>query len=176
MSFGTRQWLEVGTWVSRQYTQSTKVHPNSLWHGQAVLCEDAYIEGKCVWQEGLVPGRHVFLVSSGENSRVGLTPVSPSPRSALLEKLGLFGSSVWWLHSYVHNVCFPYWDSLAFYPIISTPGLVLTLSFQNSLQVFACFRPFLQISGSAGFYSHFAGFPRILPVNVPKSLIRLCLI
>lgn len=50
--------------------------------------------------------------------------------------------------------CLPYWDSFAFYLIISTTEPALTLSFQNHLQILF-FRPILRITGSVGPYRSF---------------------
>lgn len=66
--------------------------------------------------------------------------------------------------------CLPYWDSFAFYLIISTTEPALTLSFQNHLRILFLDH-FLESQAQGDLTRHFAGNSVILLSDVPSFLL-----
>lgn len=139
-----------------------------------MLYGQTYIRGKCIWREGSVPKGYVFWVSAGKSSKVRLTMISIHPTPHLHIACS-WKTLVWALQSGSHITmsiifCLPYWDSFAFYLIISTTEPALTLSFQNHLRILFLDH-FLESQAQGDLTRHFAGVSVMLLSDGPSFLL-----
>lgn len=172
MSIVCRLWLEVGNLSLGSSHRAPKPSRSFLTQPGYALRTNLHSREMCL-KRGLSAQGICFLSQrwkefKGQANRDLHPSYPPPPHCVLLENTGL-GSSVTDITMSI-IFCLPYWDSFAFYLIISTTEPALTLSFQNHLRILFLDH-FLESQTQGDLTRHFAGVSVILLSDGPSFLL-----